>query len=99
MSAAVISKIEVLGYHNITKKEIELTNYYFSLCRVIPLTDKVVEQSIELRQQKSMRIGDAIIAATALSEHLPLLTANVKDFKHIKTLDLIGLEEVKEGLR
>ena len=43
-----------------------------------------------------MSIGDAIIAATALSEALPLLTANIKDFKHIKELNLIGLEDIQK---
>lgn len=41
-----------------------------------------------------MSIADAVIAATALTEDIPFLTANVKDFRHIKELKLIDLEEI-----
>lgn len=37
-----------------------------------------------------MKLGDAIIAATALAYKIPLVTRNVDDFKHIVGLDLIN---------
>ena len=45
---------------------------------------------ITLRQQKKMSLGDAIIAATALTHALPLVTRNVQDFRHIAGLKLIN---------
>ncbi len=96
LATLIISKIEVLGYHQITKIEIDLSNHYFALCKILPLTEEIAERSIELRQQKSMSIGDAIIAATALSEAHPLLTANTRDFKHIEELTLIGLDKIQK---
>jgi hypothetical protein len=35
-----------------------------------------------------MRLGDAIIAATALVHDLPLVTRNVDDFQHIAELEV-----------
>jgi len=35
-----------------------------------------------------MKLGDAIIAATAMTHGIPLVTRNEDDFKHIAGLDL-----------
>lgn len=42
-----------------------------------------------------MRNGDAIIAATALVHDLSLMTANIKDFKHLEELKLIDLKSIR----
>lgn len=36
-----------------------------------------------------MSLGDAIIAATAITEKVSLITANLKDFKNVEELILI----------
>lgn len=50
----------------------------------------MIERAIRLRQQKKMKLGDAIIAATALEFGLPLVTRNVDDFKHVAGLEIIN---------
>lgn len=90
ISASVISKIEVLGFHQISEFEKEKAEIYFNLCHIFHLTDAVVELAISLRQEKSMSLGDAIIASTALNYNLTLVTANDSDFRHIKGLLLIN---------
>ena len=52
------------------------------------LDDEVIEQAIQLRQQKKMKLGDAIIAATAVAYNIPRATRNEDDFKHIPGQDL-----------
>ena len=42
----------------------------------------------------SMRAGDAIIAATAVENRLPLCTANVKHFKAVAELDIRAFSPV-----
>lgn len=37
-----------------------------------------------------MKLGDAIIAATAVEYGVPLVTRNVDDFKHISSLRIIN---------
>jgi len=37
-----------------------------------------------------MKLGDAIIAATALEYGLPLATRNTVDFRHIDSLQIIN---------
>jgi toxin FitB len=42
------------------------------------------------RQQKPMKLGDAIIAATAIEYGLKLVTRNTRDFRHITSLQTIN---------
>lgn len=87
---SAISQLEVLGYHKITQDEISFAQRYFSNCYTIPIQQNIIDKAVSLRQLKSMSIGDAIIAATAIVYELPLVTANSKDFKHIEKLELIN---------
>lgn len=58
--------------------------------KIIHLTDKVSELAVELIENYHLSHGllipDALIAATALKNHLILITSNVKDFTMIKGL-------------
>lgn len=85
-----ITHLEVLGYHKITPELIDKMKQFFSNCDVIDISDEIINTAIILRQQKSMSVCDAIIAATSLEENLKLVTANVRDFKHINKLDLFN---------
>ena len=87
---SAITQLEVLGYHNILQKEIDFAVRYFSNCEIIAIDQIVIQNAIEFRQNKKMSIGDAIIAATAKLHELPLATANIKDFEHVKTIELIN---------
>ncbi|MCP4273963.1 MAG: type II toxin-antitoxin system VapC family toxin [Gammaproteobacteria bacterium] len=60
--------------------------------RVLPLTENIGHRASvyieEYSLSDSMRAGDAIIAATAIENHLPLSTANIKHFRPIKELQI-----------
>ena len=45
-----------------------------------------------------LQLGDALIAATALEDGLPLLTANVKHFGSIEGLDVERFDPSQEAL-
>lgn len=89
-----ISRIEVLGYKKLGAENKSYFEKLFTKFLTIPISEKIILKSIQLKQQKTMNLGDAIIAATALSQSMPLLTANSKDFTHIKELKLINLESL-----
>lgn len=95
--ASIISKIEVLGYHKIKETETDAANVFFSFCEIIPLGERIVNKAINLRKNKSMSVGDAIIAAIALIKDATLLTANIKDFQHINDLKLIDMKEIYDS--
>ncbi|MGB0561791.1 MAG: type II toxin-antitoxin system VapC family toxin [Spirulinaceae cyanobacterium] len=50
----------------------------------------VVEVAVQLRQQRRMTLGDALIAATALVHELTLVTRNVEDFRWVEGLTLMN---------
>ena len=62
---------------------------------VIPLDQAVTKQTIDLRRKyNKLKLGDAIIAATALVHQLSLITRNVDDFKNIEGLNIIDPHSV-----
>ncbi len=85
-----ITRLEIFGYHKLRFQEEKLLEQFFSNIECIDISKKIINQAITFRKQKSMSVGDAIIAATALIHKLPLATANSKDFKHIVSLELIN---------
>lgn len=88
-TVSVISRIETLGFHKITPEEKSALTAMLASLPELGLNEPVVTTAIMLRQQRKMRLGDAVIAATALTHNLPLVTRNTQDFKHVTGLRLI----------
>jgi predicted nucleic acid-binding protein len=55
----------------------------------LPISEAVIQQTIAIRQQKKIKLGDAIIAATALVYNYKIVTRNVSDFNGISGLVVI----------
>lgn len=85
---SVVTYIEVLGYHRLEELERDRLEKFFQTAEVLPLSKAVVEQAVRLRQQRSMSLGDSIIAATALVYGRKLITHNTDDFSWIPDLEL-----------
>jgi predicted nucleic acid-binding protein len=81
---SVISKMEFLGFpFSLAEKKqaIQLIEY----ATIMKLTDEIVQKVIDIRQERRIKLPDAIIAATAIHYGAILVTRNTKDFK---TIDL-----------
>lgn len=50
---------------------------------IIKLSDEIVQRVINIRQERRIKLPDAIIAATAIHYDAILVTRNTKDFKAI----------------
>lgn len=88
-SVSIVSRIESLGFHRLTPAEGSKISGSLKLLAQLALDDDIAQRAIGLRQQRRMKLGDAIIAATALEYEVPLVTRNVGDFKHITGLRII----------
>ena len=87
---STVVKIEVLGYNHIPDKLVLMTEFIDS-ATVLPLNEDVVQQTILLRRKyRKIKLGDAIIAATAIIHKLTLVTRNTVDFENIKGLSFIN---------
>ena len=85
-----ITRLEIFGYHKLQVQEEKHLQQFFRNIDCLSVSKIIINQAIKFRRQKSMSVGDAIIAATAIVYDLPLSTANSKDFKHIENLELIN---------
>lgn len=93
---SVVSVFELLAGANTNEKKLEAKILIEDFIKV-NFTEKDAELageiSIFLRSEgiNFKNFNDIFIAATALSNDLPILTLNTKDFQHIKNLKLITI--------
>ena len=86
---SVAVKIEVLGFDYVPDKLSDMEEFINSAV-LLPLDEAVTQQAILLRRKyKKLKLGDANIAATAISHKLTVITHNTKDFINIKGLKVI----------
>ncbi len=82
-----ITYIEFLGYKYTT----QATEEFIALANVIEINKSIIDTCIALRKAQTIKLPDAVIAATALSLDCVLVTNNEKDFITIKDLEIINL--------
>lgn len=88
---SIITEIEILGVKDIDKDEIKVRESIIAYQQIIPITQSIKNKAIELKRKNKIPIPDAIIAATAIEQNIPLVTAD-KGFKRIKELELFLIE-------
>lgn len=88
-AVSVVSYIEELGYHRLQEAERRLLEKFFRAAEILPLSDPVVEQAVQLRQRRRRSLGDSIVAATALVHGRSLATHNTEDFEWIEELTVL----------
>jgi len=80
---SVISYMEVLGYRFSNSKEESFVKELVSMFNVRFIDQEIAENVIDIRKQYRIKLPDAIIAATANTDDLCLVTRNIEDFKNI----------------
>jgi predicted nucleic acid-binding protein len=89
-SVSAISIPEVLGFPELREDDESIFAAWFARLHVREVTAPILWKAAELRRQRRMKLGDSIIAATALLAGANLVTRNVNDFKHIAGLPLFN---------
>ncbi len=93
---SAVTKIEVLGWRNATKEQLNPLYAFMKIATVLPIDEAVIEKTIAIRQEKKIALGDAIIAATALVHDRILISRNISDFKEIQSLQIINPYHIAE---
>jgi predicted nucleic acid-binding protein len=83
-----IGRLETLGYQQLLYAEKQAIIAILDNLELLMINKVTLDIAITLRQQRKMSLGDALIAATCLEHHLPLATANDKDFDWIEGLEI-----------
>ena len=90
LAVSVISEIELLGKQDIAPHEVRAIRNLLNDCEIIDFSDIIKDITISLKQKYSIKIADAIIAATAKAFNLQLITADL-DFKKMEDVDIVLL--------
>jgi len=93
---SVITRIELFGWAKHTDESLHKTKVLLNTLSEQPLTEEIIQLCIKIRQTVSIKMPDAIIAATALHLKLPLMTRNIDDFQKISSLQLFNPFESNE---
>lgn len=86
---SIVVRIELLSWSG-SLADMQPIQELIAASLVLPLDEPVTQQTILLRQQRRIKLPDAIIAATALVHGLPLITRNVVDFQGVIGLSIIN---------
>lgn len=86
---SVMTRMEILGWRGHTAESRASARFLLDQLDEIALTSPVVERVVEIRSTQAIKLPDAIIAASAMMENLPLMTRNIADFRRVPGLDLI----------
>ena len=90
-SISIITEIELLSFAGMSDEEDRRIRDLLQVLDRVQLSDSVRDQTILLRRQNRMKLPDAIIAASALTQQAILLT-NDQAFASIAGLDCIALQ-------
>lgn len=74
---SAITRMELLGFPGITADEDALIRSRLSMFTYLPVDVAVEDRAIELRRSRRVKLPDALIAATAITHGLRLLTLDV----------------------
>lgn len=85
-----VTRMELLGWTNATVAQLAPVQNFINIAILLPINENVILKVIDIRQAKKIKLGDAIIAATALIHNFDLLSRNTSDFKNIVGLTVIN---------
>lgn len=87
---SVITELELLSYSKITITEELLIKHFLNDIQIIELSKEIKRRTVAIRKKSSLKLPDAIIAATAIETDSVLITRDKKLLK-ISSLHAIVL--------
>ena len=90
---SIVTRIEVLGFHRLRPDEDMLLRVLLAAFDEYPIGSETAALAIDLRRQRKISLGNALIAATCLEHGLKLATLNTSDFDWIAGLTLDALPD------
>lgn len=93
--ASILTHTELFAGKSVweSKKAYTEVKELFKGITIIPLDEGISEQAGEFKVKYIPDIVDSIIAATANTANLGLVTLNIKDFRKVKGLKLLNIKD------
>lgn len=95
LSISVITRMELLSWRDAKADEYSIIETFIQNTNVHDLIEPVIVKAIEIRRNYSVKLPDAIIAATSLVHDYILVTRNIADFKNINQVMLLNPWQLK----
>lgn len=86
-----ITELEILAFDPLSKSEERSIKNFLDYVVVLDINSAIKKKTIQIKKKYRLKLPDAIIAATALTLDLPLLTAD-KAFAKIKDNRIVLFE-------
>ena len=89
---SVITYMEVLSYNFESTKEKEFIEELLSYLNIVYIDETIANEIIKLKQEKKIKLPDAIICATAIVKNAFLITNDIrlKNLKNLK-IKIVGM--------
>ncbi len=82
-NTSIVVKIETLGFDG-EEGEMQQLSDFLMLAKIFYIDEVIAEKTIELRKKyRKLKLGDALIGATAILNKFGVITRNVADFRNI----------------
>ncbi len=86
-----ITRMELLGYPNITSNEEKRIKQFLNLVEILPITPAIENRVITLRRKTRLKLPDVIIIGTAMENQCILVTCDQEIcLKNIENLQIIN---------
>lgn len=93
VATSVINRMELLSFTG-PESELQMLKAFLATVPILPLTEEIVLATIRVRRRRKIKLPDAIIAATALTHNLTLLSRNSRDFSRVEALEHLNPHEL-----
>ena len=87
---SIITEIELLCWKDLAIDEATILKNFIADCSVFDLDTHIKANTIEIRKNYSLKLPDAIIAATAVTYNLTLISNDKKGFGKVNALDILN---------
>ena len=91
MFLPTIAVAEFLSYPALTLKDRQLFSLLLDQLSLSELDFRIAVSAADLRRRYKMKLGDSVIAATAVSTNSTIVTRNLRDFRKIPYLKVLAL--------
>jgi predicted nucleic acid-binding protein len=91
---SAITRIEILGFPNLSEQEEEAIRRLLNEFEEVPISNAVIERTIQIRKSVGIKVPDALIAASAEMAPAIVVTRNISDFQRVPGLTVVHPDNV-----
>ncbi|HZY35094.1 MAG TPA: type II toxin-antitoxin system VapC family toxin [Mucilaginibacter sp.] len=85
-----VTEIELQVWNPRNPGDLKIFQLFVSKSSIVGIDGNIIQETIHIRRSYKIKLPDALIAATAISNGLTLIADNDKDFKQISELKYLN---------